>query len=366
MNPERTIKHERLAAWLDGAGLHGVVLTRRCNFSWYTAGAHNHVAEACDLGVSSLVVTRERAAAVANNIEATRLAAEDLDPDVELIEYPYFDEAARLAAFARAMGRGAFAADAPLTGLELRATGSDLDRLRWQLCPPELERYRGVCLDVAGCVESVARAAEPGMSESLLAGRLAEALRSCGCAPWVLLVGCDERIRLHRHPLPTSRRAEKYVMLVTTADRGGLLAAVTRLASFAPVGEKLARRHRAVATVDAALIASTRPGARLGDIFAAGQRAYAQVGYAEEWRRHHQGGSIGYLPREVKAAPGCEVAALAEQPFAWNPSIAGTKCEDTVLCRRDGCEILTHTGQWPCLPAEWQGAAFQRPDILVL
>lgn len=365
MNAERSEKHSRLVAWLDRRGLDGVVLTRRCNFSWYTCGARNHVAEACDVGVSSLVVRRDGAAVVANNIEATRLAAEDLDEEFELIEYAYFDETARLAAFARAAAKGRFASDARLAGVELESTDAEFDRLRWRLTAHEIERYRAVCRDVAESVESVGRLTEPGMTESALAGQLAAALRSTGCIPWVLLVGCDDRIALHRHPLPTDKRAERYVMLVTTAERGGLLAAVTRLAAFGKVPEELARRHRAVATVDAALITSTRPGMRLGDVFDAARRAYADVGFADQWRHHHQGGSIGYLPREVKAAPGCEVRALAEQAFAWNPSIAGTKCEDTMLCRQRSCEMLTHTGRWPSLEATWQGQTVRRGDILI-
>ena len=156
------------------------------------------------------------------------------------------------------------------------------------------------------------------------------------------------------------------MMLVTVSERGGLQAACTRMVSFGGVGEDLARRHGAVTTVDAALILATRPGAKLGDCFAAAREAYARTGFPGEWQRHHQGGSIGYLPREAKAAPGSRVPVLADQAFAWNPSIAGTKCEDTILCRAGGCEIMTHTGRWPTRQAEWAGQAIQRPDILAI
>ena len=153
-------------------------------------------------------------------------------------------------------------------------------------------------------------------------------------------------------------------MLVATAERGGLIAAVTRLVSAVRLPEELAARHRAVATVDAALIGATRMGSTLGEIFAAGQRAYEHVGHADQWRLHHQGGSIGYQGREVKAAPGSRMPVLADQAFAWNPSITGTKCEDTILCRTDGVEILSATGEWPTIDASWDGQTFARPDIL--
>ncbi len=366
MNEERADKHRRVLAWLEGRGLGAVVLTRRCNFSWYTGGAHNRVGDACDVGASSLVVTAEGATVVANNIEATRLAAEALPEGIDLLGFPYHDPAARGTAFARALGERRFATDAPLEGLDGAATDGEFDRLRWRLSEPEIKRYRSVCRDVAEAVESAARGLKPGVTEAAIAGRMAEALRRRDLLPWVLLVGADERIFRHRHPLPTGRRAERYAMLITCAERGGLIAAATRSVAFGRGPEHVGPRQQAVATVDAALIGATRPGKTLGDIFAVAQQAYAQVGFADEWKLHHQGGSIGYLPREVKAAPGCTVEALADQAFAWNPSITGAKCEDTILCTEAGPEVLTDTGNWPTIQARWADATFARPDVLVL
>ena len=364
MTDERRVKHERVIGWLEKQSLDGVVLTRRCNFSWYTCGCRNHVAEACEVGVSSLVVRRDGAAVVANNIEATRLAGEDLPADVPVIDYAWYDPAARRAAFEKALGGGRFAADAPLPGLDLPATDGEFERLRWQLTGAEIARYRQLALDVGKTVEIAARLAQPGMTEWEIAGQLDAGLRALGIVPWVLLIAADERAERYRHPLPTGKIFTRMAMLVATAERGGLIAAVTRLVAAGRVPEELAAKHRAVATVDAALIGATRVGATLGEVFAAGQRAYEQVGYGDEWRRHHQGGSIGYLGREVKAVPGSDVPVLADQAFAWNPSIGGTKCEDTILCRTDGVEILSATGDWPTIQASWDGQTFARPDIL--
>jgi len=366
VNEERRVKQDRIAGWLGERGLDGVVLTRRCNFSWCTGGAANHVAEGNDVGVSSLVVTADAAAAVANNIEAARLGGEALPDDIKLIEYPYHDPRARVEAFPVALGGGGFAADTPLEGLDLAATDAEFDRLRWQLTTAEIARYRTVCRDTAESVEAAARGVSKGMTEADIAARLAGQLRARSLTPWVLLIGADERIRRYRHPLPTRRPLEDYAMLVTCAERGGLIAAVSRLVSLAAPSDELHRRHRAVTTVDAALIAATKPGATLGNIFVTAQEAYREVGFADEWELHHQGGSIGYLPREVKAAPGCEVEVLVDQAFAWNPSITGTKCEDTILAAADGPEILTDTGDWPAIEASWGGNSFSRPDILTL
>ena len=364
MTNERATKHARVVAYLDAHGLDGVLLARRCNFAWYTGGAHNHVDTACDAGGSWLVVTRDGARCIATNIEATRLGGEELaGVGIEVRDYPYHEPGAGQRAVAEAVAGGRFAADAPVGPAGLGRLETSFDRLRWQLLPAEIERYRGVCADTVAALEQVAGAAEPGQSENELAGRLAAALHARGLLPWVLLVGADQRVERHRHPLPTAAPAERYFMLVTCAERGGLIAASSRLAHFGPVPEELQAKHRAVAAVEAALWRATRPGAKLGEIFAVAQEAYAAVGHADQWRLHHQGGSCGYLPREVKAAPDEPTEALAEQAFAWNPSITGTKGEDTVLCTEGGCEPLAGPTDWPTVEAAWDGATFLRPAI---
>jgi len=367
MNDERTTKHRRLVRYLDARGLEGALLGRRCNFSWYTGGAHNHVATACDVGASWLLVTRDRATVLANNIEAPRLREEELaGSGIEVLEYDYADPAAAARAFAEAAGGRKVASDAPSPWGEMPRLDADFDRLRWALTPAETERYRRLCGDTAAAVEATARAVRAGQTECAIAGALAAELAARDCTPWVLLVAADARVAAYRHPLPTAGVVRSYFMLVTCAERGGLIAACTRLAAFGPVPDDLARRHRAVATVDAALISATRPGASLGAIFAEGQAAYAAVGFPDEWRRHHQGGSCGYLPRDVKAGPGETTEALADQAFAWNPSIAGTKSEDTILCTSAGPQLLARPTDWPTVRAEWKGFAVDRPDILAL
>jgi hypothetical protein len=48
--------------------------------------------------------------------------------------------------------------------------------------------------------------------------------------------------------------------------------------------------------------------------------------------------------------------------LAWNPSLPGSKIEDTILRTAEGLEVLTVDPAWPTV--EVDGRA--RPDLLIL
>ena len=145
----------------------------------------------------------------------------------------------------------------------------------------------------------------------------------------------------------------------------GLTAAVTRLVHFGAVPDEIAERYRALQRVEVNLIAATRPGATAGDIFELLKDSYAAAGFSDEWREHHQGGATGYLEREWVATPGGLQRVESPQAFAWNPTIAGTKIEDTVIVTEADTEIISTAGTWPCDELEANDATWARPRILV-
>ena len=117
-------------------------------------------------------------------------------------------------------------------------------------------------------------------------------------------------------------------------------------------------------TVDAELIAHTRPGTSIDYIFRKGMEAYARAGFPDEWKLHHQGGPTGYAGRDYRAKPGVKDIVHLNQAFAWNPSITGTKSEDTVIALEDRTEILSAHGDWPMRPVEVESLVVSRPEIL--
>jgi antitoxin VapB len=116
--------------------------------------------------------------------------------------------------------------------------------------------------------------------------------------------------------------------------------------------------------VDATFIAATRPGANLSQVFKRGTEVYAANGFANEWKLHHQGGPAGYEPREYVVTPTIKDQVILGQAFAWNPSITGTKSEDTIQVGGQENEIMTAIPGWPMIEVEIDNKIFARPAIL--
>lgn len=361
-------KRQAVVAYLRQHELDGVVLSRRPNFAWLTAGGSNHVSFGSDVGVASLLVTPDATYCVTSTIEAPRIADEELAGlPVELRPFAWHDADDTRRVWTELLDGRRIACDAP-AGLPagVASLASDFDQLRWSLCPGEIERYRALAREIAEVLENACRTARPGMTEFELGGAIAGPLLQRGIRAPVVLVAADERIARYRHPIPTLKKFVRYGMGVCSGERHGLYVSVTRLFSFGPIDDELRRRHEAVCTVDAEIMAATRPGATLGDVFRVAQDAYARTGFADEWQAHHQGGPTGYVGREARATPGSPLTVRANQAFAWNPSIAGTKSEDTILVTESGTEILSATGNWPTRPYTAGGKAWNRNDILQL
>jgi Xaa-Pro aminopeptidase len=191
-------------------------------------------------------------------------------------------------------------------------------------------------------------AVEPGMTEHEAAAVLAAACRRRGLTATVLLAAADDRIALHRHPVPVGARIECRAMLVASAERGGLYANLTQIVEFEEPDAQLTRRLRACEEILARMREeATRPGRTVADAFADCQRFYTEAGFPDEWRLHHQGGLTGYGSRELIATPASDHVIEPGQAFAWNPSVTGAKAEETFVLTEAGPQIVAGAQLYP-------------------
>lgn len=342
-------------------GLEAVLLRQVSNFAWATCGASAYVNIASNESVASLLITADHQYLFTNNIEASRLDKEErlAVQGWDFRVGPWFEKDNAVAELTRGLRIGA---DQSLPGaFDLT---DEIVHLRANLTPEEGERFRTLGLLCAQAIESAARAVRPGQSEYEIAALLASETERRGVQPTVNLIATDDRIYNFRHPLPTNKKLKHYAMLILCGRKHGLVCSVTRLVHFGRLPDELRCKAEAVAQIDAALIAATRPGRTVGEAFQRGMKAYASHGYPDEWRLHHQGGPAGYEPREYLATPDSSERVASGQVYAWNPSIIGVKSEDTILIGKRGNEILTYTPGWPTIAVEVNGCTIERPAIL--
>lgn len=356
-------KQDRIQALLAERKLDALLLRRVSSFAWATCGAASYVNTATTNGEAALLMTSPGRYLVTNNIEATRLEQEEklAAQGWEFRVVPWHETQESVAELARGLRLGA---DGPYPGAT--DLSGDLARLRAQLTPEEDTRFRALGRLCGEAMDSAARAIRPGLTEYQIAGLLAREAESRGVQAIVNLIATDARIFAFRHPLPTEKELKRYAMLVFCGRRWGLVCSLTRLVHFGPLPPEMRRKQEAVAQVDGTFIAASRPGARISDIFKKAVEAYREVGYPDEWKLHHQGGLAGYEPREYLATPISHQVVRPLQAFAWNPSITGTKSEDTIIVNEEDYEIITAVGDWPQIPVQVEGQLIERPAILEL
>ena len=321
---------------MEREGLGAILMRRPENFAWFTGGGNSRVEYASPFGAADVVVTADGEYVLASTIEAPRMRAEEA-LGLDVLEYPWHDGPE--AAVRELVGERPLGADLPLDGA--RDLSEELSALRRVLDPDAIVRLRGVGADLMAALEEAAENVAPGMTEHDAAAAIAGACRRRALVATVLLAATDERIRRFRHPLPTRATIERRAMLVASAQRGGLYANLTRIVDYEEPDPETARRQVACDEILARLRdEATRPGRTLADAFGDCRRFYAEAGFPDEWRLHHQGGPTGYASREVIATPHTAVPIEVGQAFAWNPSITGAKSEETFVLTETGPEVV--------------------------
>ncbi len=357
-------KEQRMMQFLELNELNALLMNRRENFAWFTCGGDNHVVSASEFGFASLLITPQEKYVLTSNIEAQRILDEELtDQDFEMVRFPWYESEGLRKAIMKIGPSRRIGSDILLP--DTNFVGEKLPELRYSLTPWEINRYRWLGRKTGECLSEIGTQIQVGDTEYEIAAKLTNELMRFGIKPLVILIAADERIFKYRHPIPTGKKLERYAMLVVNAEKWGLVASLTRLVHFGKVPAMIQKKMKAVAEVDACFMQETQPGNKYSDIFAKGVRTYQKVGFEEEWKLHHQGGPTGYRPREYIVTHDTGDVVLDNQAVAWNPSITGTKLEDTIITTQRGPEVLTVTPNWPTLTVEYKGIKIQRPDILV-
>jgi Xaa-Pro dipeptidase len=356
-------KKKRVRDLMMRLNLDAVLIRKQCNFSWLTGGHLNLVGIATEMGAAPLLLTPEKEYVICNNIEAPRIEKEEriIDQGYELRTYKWFEEREKELIEELTKG-GRVGCDSSYPGTD--DISADINPLRYSLTSWEVERYKEVGLLASKAVEGTAQTVRPGDKECEVIGRLAERLWANRVDFVTTFCAADERIANFRHPIATEKRIENRVMLGVNARKWGLIVTLTRFVQFGKVPPELLKQYEDNVYVECVLMANTIPGKPVVDALEKGIEAYKERGYPDEYEFHHQGGATGYLGRDYRVNFRTPDIVQENQAFCWNPSIAGTKSEDTMLATSKGPLLLSKPVGFPILEIEVGGHTFQRPGIL--
>jgi Xaa-Pro aminopeptidase len=321
-------------------------------FAWATAGASHTVLLTAETGVAEVLVTQENAWILTNEIEAQRFKDEEIPANFQFFIYPWADDSQCENFIKEVTNGGKVLSDRPIPHVEKRLPPS-LQQHKRVMMPSELERYRQVGRKASEAMTEVLKAANSNWTEYQLAGAGAEALWARGLHPALTLVAGERRLPLYRHATPTGEKIGRQAMLVFCARGYGLFANLTRFVVFGGLKDEDANLHRHVREIEAQALNFCQPGTSLNAVYDVLANAYEKHGFPNAIREHHQGGTTGYLAREVVANPTTTDILEANMAIAWNPSLPGAKIEDTFVILEDGkWENLTLDPNWPSIEVE--------------
>jgi len=321
-------------------GLESIVLRRNPNLAWAIAG-RAHVPTTIDAACFDLIITQDSATAITNVVEAPRLIAEELPSEVIVKAIKWSEGRDPQLPTGTKVG-----SDQP--GADRIDLGTEIEIIRASLIESDVVRYKEICSDAAIALGNAMKQVVSSDREIDVAGLITHALWQADLEIVFLGVAGQERVHKFRHPLPTSAVVGNRVSASICAKRKGLIASVTRIVSFEPISDAMAKDYEAIFKVEAAMLDATVVGKPFSDPINAAIAAYPANGFdSDEWTKHHQGGPTGFLPRDWPANTGSARLIANNQPIAWNPTGKGFKAEDTIIATNSGVKILSMDPDWP-------------------
>lgn len=345
-------------------GLDGVYISKQEHFAWITAGGDSIVTRFVEDGVCAIFITQNGRYFICNNIETQRFKDEEYLDQLGFEERSMWWFENRTMAFINDLisTEGKFAADVPLD----RASNANemLRSMEMVLMDNEIARYLHLGKTFSNTIESFMATIKPGDKEVEIAGRLGARMWEDGLDPVLFLIASDDRIYKYRHPIPTEKKLEKYLMISCNARYKGLITKITRMVHFGKVPADLQKQYEQTVAIENAMAAVTKPGVDDLVPFNVGKEKYAEFGYPDMWKVHHQGGPQSYTNGFYLISPDMHRTIQLNQCYGYNPSITGTKTEDGFIVTEEGPLFITYPVSFPVIRDEIDNVEYLRPGLL--
>ncbi len=346
-----------LTEYLKKRGIFAVKFDKVDNFAWITSGARSYVTDGDHFGIASALLTTESLYVISKNPETTRLVNDELPSNVKAIGYPWYgkmdDTVEEL------IGSKAIVTD------EDENLQDFLLKNRVVLSDYEIGNYEDVGKRTARALEKAMKKFTPEMTE-IHAKALVEAeLIEEDLDVLLVLVFGDESRSLYRHNLVRNVKIGKRCFASVNSKKYGLVVSATRTIEFVK-DEKFEEQTEKTIEIETEILDATFTEKTISSVFQRLDDSYRTHGYPDEWHLHHQGGIAGYNSREVFATPDLRFDLENGMAFAWNPTVTGTKSEDTYIRTGNGMKLVStdEESDWPCIEKTVGGRKYVRPGIL--
>jgi len=360
---ELAIKLQRVRTMLERLEIDGLYLKRQDDFAWLSCGGQNYLGWG-ELGLCGLLVTQKGTFAITSIIEAQRMIDEELLEELgfELHVGMWHDLDFEVNKLKELVPSGKVGLDYnhPI-GKNIEG---EVKKLRLSLTSAEVERIKQVGQWATLAMEEAAVSLRPGISEIEATKRIAMALYDQGMEFTSLMCAADERLYNYRHAIATENTIRERVQIGGNMRKWGLTVCLTRYVNFVPVTDELRAQYRLNQMIDCTLMEKTVVGRPYSEPLLAAKALYEEHGYGAEFDKHHLGGPIGYANRDYRVDPTMEILVEENQAFCWNPSITGTKSEDTILATSNGFEFITRAMLFPKNEVRVGNKSYLRADIL--
>ena len=356
-------KIAKLRGLMKERSLDGVYISRQQNFAWITAGGCNIVSRFVDGGCCAILITMTGQYFICANIETLRMKEEEILEELGFEErsYYWYENKTREILDGLIGPGGKLAADISLPGAS-DANGFILQFQR-VLVDNEIARHIRMGAIFSDVVESFMLTIRPGDTEKEIAGRLSARLWENDLEAVLILIATDERIYKYRHAVPTNKPLEKMINISCNPRYKGMITKISRTMYFGKLPDELREQHRKNLDVENRMIAATKPGVDDVEVFRLAQKLYADHGYPDMWKNHHQGGPQSYTNGFYAVSESNHEVIRENMVYEYNPTITGTKSEDGFLVTKDGPVFITYPIYFPKEVQVIDGVEYVRAGI---
>ncbi|MGL4676993.1 MAG: M24 family metallopeptidase [Brevinema sp.] len=322
----------------------GMLLGRRSSFAWFSGG-ESSMNFYTDMGLGFIWVTKDNAFVFCGNNEHDRISHEIFKDKFPVQSFSWIEGPAPNL-------QNLIANKKVVSDFGLVNTTEDfgnIKKLRYQLSPDQIKIATELSKRSSELLEKSLKNLKVGMSELSIQAEIRYTFEKEGISLPVLLIAGDENLNSYRHPLATTTIIQERIMAVICAQYKGVMIAASRIRYFREENSQEKLYNQRVAKINAEMIATSILGIHSSSLWESLLQSYKNHKVEDEYLNHHQGGAIGFESREWILRPNLDETLLENQLIAWNPTLRGTKSEETVIINGDNPKVLTISGDFPIL-----------------